>query len=298
MQRFNEVAEYFDISLKSKLNSIPNKIKSIVTEIRIKVNQPITIITLNDRYYLSDLGLSNIPHNCTSVGRNEFNECLKKMCNYSFFTFENQINEGYLTLKNGHRVGVCGLFSNNGEIISCNDIYSMNVRIARHIKTYGKYIAENFINSRNHLLITGKPASGKTTLLRDVASELSSNKIKVLVSDERNEIAAGYNGRYEFGLGPFCDVISNCKKHISAEIAIRTMSPDVIIFDEIGFNDVDILKKLSNSGVFVIATLHSFGDGSNSFILNQLSNVGFAPTIVHLDNIGDLPRYDYSYAND
>ena len=148
------------------------------------------------------------------------------------------------------------------------------------------------------MLILGKPASGKTTLLRDIATELSANKIKVLVSDERNEIAAGFNGKYEFGLGPFCDVISNCKKQVSAEIAIRTMSPDVIIFDEIGFNDADILKKLSNSGVFTIATLHSFDNGTNSFILNQLSREGFNPTIIYLDNIGDIPRYEYSYTND
>ncbi|MBQ2815406.1 MAG: Flp pilus assembly complex ATPase component TadA [Clostridia bacterium] len=297
MLRFNEITEYFDFSLKSRLNSIPDKIKSTVTEIRVKVNQPIVIITLNDRYYLSEYGLSITAHNSINVSRDEFNECIKKMCNYSFFTFENQINEGYLTLKNGHRVGVCGSFSNNGEIISCNDIYSLNIRIARHIKTFGKYIAENFINTRNHLLISGKPLSGKTTLIRDIAYELSTNKIKVLVSDERNEIAAGYNGKYQFSLGPFCDVISNCKKEIAAEIGIRTMSPDVIIFDEIGFKDADILKRLSNSGVYVIATFHSFDDSSKSYILNQLLDVGFSPTVIHLDEIGEAPRYDFTYEN-
>ena len=297
MLRFNEITEYFDFSLKSMLNSVPDKIKSTVTEIRVKVNQPIVIITLNERYFLSEYGLSKTAHNCINISRNEFNECVKKMCNYSFFTFENQINEGYLTLKNGHRVGVCGLFSNNGEIISCNDIYSLNIRIARHIKKFGKYIAENFINARNHLLITGKPLTGKTTLIRDIAYELSANKIKVLVSDERNEIAAGYNGNHQFSLGPFCDIISNCKKETAAEIGIRTMSPDVIIFDEIGFKDAETLKRLSNSGVYVIATFHSFDDSSKSYILNQLLDVGFSPTVIHLDEIGEAPRYDFTYAN-
>ena len=297
MLKFNEVIEYFDYNLQSLFNKIPSKIRPTVTEIRIKVNQPIVIITLNGRYYLSSCGLTDSLHNCYKISRNEFNECIKKMCNYSFFAFENQINEGYLTLKNGHRVGVCGYFSNNGEIISCNDIYSVNIRIARQIKSYGKYVADKFLIRRNHLLISGKPASGKTTLIRDIATELSANKVKVLISDERNEIAAGSNGKYEFSLGPFCDVISNCKKSVASEIAIRTMSPDVIIFDEIGLNDIETIKKLSNSGVYVIATFHSFNGDLNTYILNQILNAGFNPLIIHLDKPGQPPRYDYSYAN-
>ncbi len=297
MNEFEDVLQYFNDRIRGFLINIPDSVKFQITEIRVKVGQPITIITTTSSYYLLEHGLSKTPYHCAVVSRAEFNDCIKIMCNYSFCTYESEINNGYITLKNGHRVGICGSFSNGGVILSCDDITSFNMRISRYIKSFGDEIVDQFISDSNHLLISGKPSSGKTTLIRDIAASLSNRMIKVLVVDERNEIVSASVDRDGRSLGPFCDVISNCCKSKSAEIAIRTMSPDVIIFDEIGFNDCETMQKVANAGVIIIATFHSFSDGGNSFILNKMLEYGFCPTILHLNKIGQMPTFDYKYAN-
>ncbi len=298
MDDLKRISEYFCDNVSKHLSNIPDCIKFKITEIRAKVNQPIVIISTDNRYYLTDKGISSILTNtCITTNRSEFNECIKRMCGYSFSAYENQIASGYITLKNGHRVGVCGSFSNKGVILSCNDIYSFNFRIARHISTYGANIAAEFLENGNHLLLCGRPSCGKTTLIRDIAQSLSERKTKVCIIDERNEIAANVFGNNGFELGAFCDVISNCNKKNAAEIALRTMSPDVIIFDEIGFDDCEIMHKIANAGVKVIATFHSFSEMSNSFILSKLQEYGFFAVVIKMDKIGAAPQYDYTYVN-
>ena len=296
MDEYNDVLEYFSERLKMCLYRVPDCIKSVTTEIRVKVGEPVVIITTDSSYYLTDRGVTDNIKDGFIIERKEFNECIKRMCGYSFFAYENQINNGYITLKNGHRVGICGSFSNTGCISSCDYVFSLNVRISRYIKSFGKEIADRFWRERNHLLISGKPATGKTTLIRDIASCLSDKKVKVCVADERNEIAANCLGERGFSLGAYCDIISNCPKRTAAEIAIRSMSPDVLIFDEISFSDCDVLQKVANSGVTIIATFHSFTKSDNSYILNKLLDSGFHPTVLHLGEIGKMPDFDYSYA--
>ena len=296
MDSFKMITEYFCDSVSECLVNIPETVKSKIIEIRAKVDKPIVIVTTDGRYFLNGNGVSEfLPNRCVCTDRNQFNECIKRMCGYSFCAYENQINNGYITLKSGHRVGICGSFSNKGVILSCNDIYSFNFRIARFVKSFGIDVVDRFLNDGNHLLLSGKPACGKTTLIRDVARCLSDKKIKTCVIDERNEIAANFFGETGFELGAFCDVISNCSKATASEIALRTMSPDVIIFDEIGFNDCETMHKISNAGVKVIASFHSFSDTGNSFILEKLRQYGFFATLLKMDKIGEMPKFDYSY---
>ncbi len=296
MDEFKAIKEYFCDTVSECLVNVPESIKMKTIEIRAKVNQPVVIVTIDGRYYLTGSGVTEfLTNRCIFTDRNRFNDCIKRMCGYSFCTYENQINSGYITLKSGHRVGVCGSFSNKGVILSCNDIYSFNFRIARQIKSYGYDVAEKFMNEGNHLLLCGQPSCGKTTLIRDIARCLSDKKVKVCVVDERNEIAANYFGNTGFELGSFCDVISNCDKATSSEIALRTMSPDVIIFDEIGFRDCETMQKIANAGVKVIASFHSFSDTGNSYILEKLSKYGFFAVVLKMKEIGAMPIYDYSY---
>lgn len=298
MNEFNDVIQYFDDSTISCLMSVPESVKEKINEIRIKVDEPIVIITIDNSYYLSYNGVSDVLCNgLPIISRNKLNICIKKMCSYSFCSYETQINHGYITLKNGHRVGVSGAFSDTGAILSCDDIYSLNVRISRRVTSFGEKVAKQFLSNSGHLLICGPPSCGKTTLIRDVASSLSAKKVKLCIVDERNEIAANVNGKTGYRLGAFCDVISNCPKSRAAEIAVRTMSPDVIVFDEIGFNDCETLYRLSNAGVRIIATFHSFNDCGNSFILDSLHKYGFYATVAVLPSVGREPVYTMVYGD-
>ena len=64
------------------------------------------------------------------------------------------------------------------------------------------------------------------------------------VVDERGEIAAVYKGIPQNDIGRFTDVITNVPKPIGISILIRSMSPDIIVCDEIGSNqDIKAIEE-------------------------------------------------------
>lgn len=108
---------------------------------------------------------------------------------------------------------------------------------------------------------------GKTTLLRDIIRKLSNgiiipNKvdfkgITVAVVDERGEIGACYKGECQNDLGIRTDIFDNMPKAIGMKMAIRSMSPKVIVADEIGsIEDAEAIKYAVCCGVNGIFTAH------------------------------------------
>ena len=92
-----------------------------------------------------------------------------------------------------------------------------------------------------HTMIIGPPQTGKTTLLRDIARIISSGDdngkfqaSKVGIVDERSEIAGCVAGIPQMTFGPRLDVMDACPKAEGMMMMIRSMSPDVLIVDEIG----------------------------------------------------------------
>lgn len=90
--------------------------------------------------------------------------------------------------------------------------------------------------------------------------------INVSVVDERGEISAMYRGKAENDLGIRTDILNNIKKSLGIEMLIRSMSPKVIIADEIGnIDDIEAINYALCSGVNGIFTAH----GSNITQLKQ-----------------------------
>ena len=90
-------------------------------------------------------------------------------------------------------------------------------------------------------MVIGPPQTGKTTLLRDVArcmsQGVSASKIpscKVGIVDERSEIAGCVKGIPQYDFGTRVDVLDACPKAEGMMMMIRSMSPDILIVDEIG----------------------------------------------------------------
>ena len=105
--------------------------------------------------------------------------------------------------------------------------------------------------------IIGSTGSGKTTMLRDIVRQLSYKSYRVSVVDERSEIAALCEGRSAFDLGFSTDVLEGVDKAEGMLMVLRSMSPDVIVTDEIGKqSDIDAIERITNSGAAVIATIH------------------------------------------
>ena len=220
-------------------------------EIRIGIKRPLILILHNKEILTSHI-----------ISSEDLNYTLQRISNFSLYAYEEEIKQGFITIKGGHRVGIAGeCVMENNKIKTIRNISSLNIRISREIigasKNIMKFILEN--NKVNNTLIISPPKCGKTTLLRDIARSLSNKGKRIAIIDERSEIAGCYKGVPQMNIGIRSDVLDNCLKSQGMIMAIRSLAPEVIICDEIGSKeDIESLVMAFNSGVSVISTLHGF----------------------------------------
>lgn len=261
MEELNQVLKYFPLEIYLQLTKLIEENENVadeIEEIRIRTNKPITI-KVNDSNRI-------LKHKVT---QEETLRIFEKICENSIYSYRNQICEGFITVKGGHRIGISGqVVMEDNKVININYIYSLNFRIARQKFESSndalKYIINIQENTIYNTLIVSPPGCGKTTILRDSIRKLS-NGIKeysfkgktVGVVDERGEIAAMYKGIPQNDVGVRTDVIDSISKDKGMRLLIRSMSPEIITCDEIGSReDVHAINYAICSGVKGIFTAH------------------------------------------
>lgn len=264
--KFNEACAPCAPRIKERLLSISDEIKKETFEIRLRAEGALILCgTYGCGFINSDGRFSLIyPKSPLVVTKQEIDATLSRMCSFSMHTYQQNLVDGYITLSGGHRVGICGTAVNEKSIImSVREISSLNIRIAREV--YGvsrKILDEVFYEHVSSLIIAGPPSSGKTTLIRDIARELSGGfgccYRKVVIADERGEIAAVKDGIPQNDIGLNSDVICGFPKGTAIMNALKSMSPEVIICDEVGTKDeIEAIEYGLNSGVKFILTVHA-----------------------------------------
>ena len=194
--------------------------------------------------------------------REDLEESFRILCGYSVHSHEEDLKNGFLTLKGGHRAGLCGTAGlQDGHVVGMREISSIHLRIARQIDGAGNAVVDTFRSGLVSTLICGTPGSGKTTILRDAAMQLANGalgrRLKVAVIDERGEIAATHQGVPQNRMG-MCYILDGYPKSIGMQIALRTLSPDLIVCDEIGSEeDASGIEQSLYAGVTVLATAHA-----------------------------------------
>lgn len=264
---FDEIICYLSNPIRNTLSALSPFIKNSVQEVRIRQGMPLSICVGKQQIFIDNAGKTlSTPfdmgaYRCTKL---DIEETFRSLCNYSVHSHMDQIKQGYITLPKGDRAGICGtaIMSEN-EIINISPISSINLRIARDVKGCSDEIVKNIMQTgMQGTLIVGPPSSGKTTLLKDLARQLSDGGtgkfLKVCIVDERCEIAGTYMGQANTKIGISTDILNGYKKSVGIAIATRTMSPEVILCDEIGGNDeISAVMDSILSGVHIITTVHA-----------------------------------------
>lgn len=261
MKNIDEILRYFPNNIYQiffKLFNENNKIINEIQEIRMRANKPI-LLKLREK----DLILQY------NISQSEMLQILERLCENSIYAYKNQICEGFITVKGGHRVGLTGsCVIENGKITNIKYISSLNFRIAREILNCSTRILREVIDIENktiyNTIIVGPPGKGKTTILRDTIRRLSNGIDEINfkgktcgVVDERGEIAAMYKGVPQNDVGIRTDIIENVNKNKGIHMLIRTMAPEIVACDEIGSKeDVDAIHYALFSGVKGIFTMH------------------------------------------
>ncbi len=264
--------------LKERILQLPRTITDEFEEIRIKSGCDTIVISGNKEYKLRD---------SKEITPDLLEEILNRLLDYSYYAYEEELSKGYITIEGGHRVGICGKVTlNNGSVHLIKDVSSLNIRRSREIKGAANSIIDHVLGEEaiNNTLIVSPPKCGKTTMIRDIARILSSKGFRIGICDERSEIAGCYNGVPGYDLGMRTDVLDGCPKAQGIIMLIRSMSPDVIITDEIGKKeDVKAIEEALCSGVKIITTIHgnSFEDVAYSTMGTLIKNHVF-DTLVFL----------------
>ncbi|MDR0946442.1 MAG: Flp pilus assembly complex ATPase component TadA [Ruminococcus sp.] len=259
MDRKN-ITKHFSSEIRNALEKIPDSEFTRIQEIRLRCNRPLSVFSGDLSFTVAPDGTLSQNSQRKTVTQNEIKYTFESVCQYSVHSFKNEIRNGFLTVTGGHRAGICGTASADFEKIdNIKNINGINFRIAREVKNCADEIIKKLFSDkkiRNSVLIAGGVGSGKTTVLRDLARQIG-DKIKVCIIDTRGEIAAVCDGQAGCDVGMFTDVLDSYPKAAGIETAVRVMSPDIIICDEIGSqSEMEAVLYASNCGVKVIASIH------------------------------------------
>lgn len=253
--RYEEAAAILPVRLRKAALALPAEERKTAEELRLRAGQPMTVL---------------LPG-----GEKEFEvvvepEELETLCDlateFSRYAAAETLREGYLSVRGGFRVGLCGTaVMKDGANTNLKNFSSAVIRIAREKRGIADELAPKLFPDGEFAstLILSPPGGGKTTLLRDLVRRLSEGvegcgPRRVSLIDERGEVAVMYRGEPQMDVGPHTDVLDACPKALGIPIVLRAMNPQIIAVDEITVReDLKAAAMAAGCGVRLLATIHA-----------------------------------------
>lgn len=255
MTPLEDVMELFPDTLRRDLLSLPEWVRERAEEVRLRVGQPVSV-TVGARDY-----------RCVGaepIRMETLYDVLEQVSRHSVHTVLERMKSGFVPIRGGHRIGLCGSCkTEHGKGSGFRELSSLNLRIAREVRGGAESLVSR-LQERGELqstLILAPPGAGKTTLLRDlircISDGIGTDAKRVGVADERGELGALWEGRAQMDLGRQSDLLDGLPKAEASLMLLRGMNPQVIAMDEITEpSDVEAVVQAAGCGVTLLATAH------------------------------------------
>ncbi|MBE6702118.1 MAG: AAA family ATPase [Ruminococcaceae bacterium] len=188
----------------------------------------------------------------------EIDDLFFAMCEGSLYAHSETVCQGYLSLKGGIRVGVCGKAGVvNGKITGIFEPASLAIRIPHATPPLGGEIATLLrqMSLCKGVLLYAPPGVGKTTVLRGIAAQMAGgdHPLRVAIVDTRGELFYSLEG-----VSLLLDLLSGYPRGKGISIAARTLAAQLIVCDEIGdLGEAQEIVEAHNCGVPLLATAHA-----------------------------------------
>lgn len=253
-ERFLQATAFLPRHLRSALSCLPAGSQAAAEEIRLRIGRPMTLVTAEDEISTGSI-----------VSSDDLDLTIEIASQCSAYAVLDQVKNGYVAIRGGHRLGICGTgVVKNGEIANLRQISSLSLRVAREFPGAASAVLGQLQEDGRLLstLIISAPGRGKTTLLRDLIRCISDGQgispRRVGIADERGELAAMYHGEPGMNIGARSDVVDGCSKAAAMLMLLRGMNPQVIAVDEITVpEDVEAMELATGCGVALLATAHA-----------------------------------------
>ncbi len=253
MQGYTAAVTLFPKTLQQVLFAVSECVQARVQEIRLRAGQAVSLCYEGAEHYITPQGaITNETNDAMLCEPIWLEQTVDIICEGSLYAHQEELRRGFVTAANGCRVGVAGTaLTQNESIVGYRAIHALCVRVAREHPLCAQPLASVLFDGRVHsLLLCGEPASGKTSILRDIVRIFCRNRVSVVVVDERGELSGN-------GFLNGCDVLRFSPKAQGVEQAIRCLAPQVVVFDELG-NETEwraVTEGLLR-GVPAIASVH------------------------------------------